>query len=320
MASDFGLSVLRSRFDEWRQGRKDDDTQLDGLISEDKARDKRLPCSIIDDPRGSANLSLLLENVVIPKLIADRGNPNIRLSKQGLAETVGSNRKRPINRHDVVTFTGLTLTGDASALLDFIDNCLATGSSVESIYVDLLAPSARRLGEFWEDDSEDFVDVTMGLWRIQEVLRELALRVPPPAVAGQGSRSALFSTMPGEQHSLGTLMVAECFLRAGWDADVLIEPSQSELTAKFANRHYDLVGLTLSNDYPSGQLAGLISTIRGVSRNSGIYVMIGGRLVNENPDLAGLCGADATAVDAPSAIEVANALVPLLTSRPQQLT
>ncbi len=314
MASDFGLSVLRSRFDEWRQGRKDDDTQLN-VCDQKNSR----AWNIVEEPRESANLSVLLENVVIPKLIADRGNPNSRLSEQGLAETIGSDRKRPIDRHDVVTFTGLTLTSDASALLDFIDNCLATGSSVESIYVDLLAPSARRLGEFWEEDSEDFVDVTMGLWRIQEVLRELALRVPPPAVPGQGTRSALFSTMPGEQHSLGTLMVAECFMRAGWDADVLIEPTQSELTEKFATRHYDLVGLTLSNDYPSGQLSSLISTIRGVSRNSGICVMIGGRLVNENPDLIEACGADATAADAPSAIEVANTLVPLRTTSPQQL-
>jgi len=306
MATKFGISELRSKFDDWRQGLLGDKGGV-----QDNERASQDQYTIVDDPKKDNRLSVLIENLVIPKLMADRDNPAHRISERGLAETIGTDRQRPITDEDVATFTTLTLKSEASSLLDFVDNCLATGSSVEDIYVDLLAPAARRLGTFWEDDSQDFVDVTMGLWRIQEVLRELALRVPPPSVGSQGQRSALFANMPGEQHSLGTLMVAECFQRAGWDTDVLIEPSQSELTGKFANSHYDLVGLTLSNDCPSGALSGLIKSIRTVSSNSGICVMIGGRFVNENPGLADECGADGTASDAPSAIATANTLVPV---------
>ena len=257
------------------------------------------------------DLSLLIQNLVIPRLIADRQEPGYRLDEQKQSPRYVSGTSRAITPQDVEDFSLLSTRSDARALLDFVDKCLADGSSVDSIYVDLLAPTARRLGEYWESDERDFVDVTMGLWRIQEILRELTLRIPPPAVAGFGQRSALFSTMPGEQHSFGTLMIAECFYRAGWDADIMIEPSQSELIGKFAGRHYDLIGLTVSLDCPKATLTGLVSAIRSVSSNPATRIMMGGRVINDDPGLIEQCGADATAADAPSAVILADHLVPL---------
>ena len=256
-------------------------------------------------------LSLLIQNLVIPRLIADRQEPGYRLAEQHPSPQHISGTSGKITPQDVEEFSLLSTRSDARELLDFVDKCLANGTSVDSIYVDLLAPTARRLGEYWESDERDFVDVTMGLWRIQEILRELTLRIPPPAIAGFGQRSALFSTMPGEQHSFGTLMIAECFYRAGWDADIMIEPSQSELIGKFAGRHYDLIGLTVSLDCPKATLSGLVSAIRSVSSNPATRIMMGGRVINDDPGLIEECGADATAADAPSAVILADLLVPL---------
>lgn len=312
MATNFGISQLRSKFDDWRQSRTDEDNDDEGIDEADASQSSRFPYLVSNDPKEAMDLSILIENLVIPKLIAERDNQSIRLGEQAIAENVGTDRRRPITQQDVHAFTALTIDAEASKLLDFVDNCLATGSSVESVYVELLAPAARILGKNWEDDTGDFVDVTMGLWRIQEVLRELALRIPPTSSSGHGQRSALFSTMPGEQHSLGTLMVAECFQRAGWETDVLMEPSQSELTGKFADRDYDLIGLTLSNDCPTGTISGLINAIRAVSKNPKVCVMVGGRFINENPGIADECGADATAVDALSAVNLADSLVPAM--------
>lgn len=106
-------------------------------------------------------------------------------------------------------------------------------------------------------------------------------------------------------------MVAECFQRAGWDTDVLIEPTRSELTGKFAKRHYDLIGLTVSNDCSTSALSSLVTTIKAVSSNPHIKVLLGGRVINEQPELVRECGADATAHDAVSAVEAADHMVPL---------
>ena len=302
MATVFGLSVLKSRLGDWRGGRKID--QIQDLKDADVTVTS---LHIVATRAEQYDLSLLLENLVIPRLIADRRD-SATWPENAVAEPIG---RRIISDYDVAIFSRLSVDEEAHVLLSFVDECLTTGSSVETIFVDLLAPAARRLGEFWDADSEDFVGVTMGLWRIQEVLRVLTMRIPPVAGLGHGQRSALFSPMPGEQHSFGTLMIAECFQRAGWETDVLIEPTQSELTGKFATRHYDLIGLTVSNDCSTSALSSLVTTIKAVSSNPHVRVLLGGRVINEHPELVTSCGADATAVDALSAVAVADQLVPI---------
>ncbi len=306
MATAFGISGLKSRFDDWRGIRKNTDT-----LGQKKAVSGIRVFGNIGGGDEDNDLSRLLENLVIPKLIANRENRNGFLDLNTLSHTASVSRTRAITDADVEEFTRLSIDGEAHVLLDFVDHCLETGSSVETIYVELLAPAARRLGEYWEEDSQDFVGVTMGLWRIQEILRELTLRIPPKSRHGHGQRSALFSPMPGEQHSFGTLMVGECFQRAGWDSDVLIEPTQSELNGKLAKRHYDLIGLTVSCDCSTGSLGRMVKTIKAVSSNPNILILIGGRVINEQPELVGECGADATAIDAPSAVAVADHMIPV---------
>lgn len=310
MATVFGLSELKSRLGDWRGGRKI--VQFQELADADATINN---LRIVASRAEQHDLSLLLENLVIPRLIADRGDraswPDTTDSMLPDDVVAASSGRRVISDNDVETFSRLSVEEEAHVLLAFVEECLATGSSVETIFVELLAPAARRLGEYWDADSEDFVGVTMGLWRIQEVLRVLTMRIPPLSGPGHGQRSALFSPMPGEQHSFGTLMVAECFQRAGWETDVLIEPTQSELIGKFATQHYDLIGLTVSNDCSTGALGGLVSTIKAVSSNPHVKVLLGGRVINAQPELVISCGADATAEDAMSAVAIADQLVPV---------
>jgi MerR family transcriptional regulator, light-induced transcriptional regulator len=306
MATAFGISGLKSKFDDWRGIRKN----AEALEYDRPDSGIRIVEKVVDGGEDS-DLSRLLENLVIPKLIANRDNGGSFLDLSTLSRTENLTGTRVITDADVEEFTRLSIDGEAHVLLDFVDHCLETGSSVETIYVELLAPAARRLGEFWEEDSQDFVGVTMGLWRIQEILRELTLRIPPKSRHGHGQRSALFSPMPGEQHSFGTLMVGECFQRAGWESDILIEPTLSELNGKLAKRHYDLIGLTVSCDCSTGSLGRMVNTIKAVSSNPNIRILIGGRVINEQPELVDECGADATAIDAPSAVALADILVPV---------
>ena len=299
MASVFGISGLMSRLDSWRGARKNAESPT--AFAEN---DTGVPHLELVRNDSRVDLSLLLENLVIPQLIAgDKKAERVMPDKPTAPQP-------RIDDELIDQFARLSVEGDTRSLIEFVDRRLDAGSSTESIFVDLLAPAARRLGQYWEDDSGDFVDVTMGLWRIQEILRELTVRVPPDLRSGHGTRRALFSTMPGEQHSFGTLMVAECFLRAGWETDILIAPTAQEITHRAAEVKFDLVGLTVSNDCPTATIRSLVSSIKSVSDNPQVRVLLGGRVINETPDLVEACGADGTAIDAPSAVELAERLVP----------
>ena len=255
-----------------------------------------------DFGRHPINLDKLIQGEIIPRLLSVHTAPGLHL--------VEKSPPVELTLEEIQAFAPLSLTLEADELMDRVDAMLSRGVSVVSIFVDLLAPSARKLGQFWEEDSCTFVDVTMGLWRLQEVMREVAMCVPAVTRALCEPRSALFSPMPGEQHSFGALMVEEIFAQAGWASEALIEPRRKDLLQTVAERDFDLLGLTVSCDCSSGALSDLITSVRAVSKNPKIQILIGGRVTNANPGLADEAGADGTAPDARSALALAERKVP----------
>ena len=251
-----------------------------------------------------AGFVALVEREIIPRLMVahtlDEGaEPHV------IAPVVGS---ATIDYYEAVAFAPLALNLGPAELLDRIDLFVMRGVSIDAIFVELLAPAARHLGEMWEEDTADFVEVTMALWRLQEVVRELSARVP---VHGDGgaARSALFAVMPGDDHSFGTVIVEDVFRRDGWSTDLMTQTNTSTLLAKAAARSYDVIGLTVSGEECADDAAALINAVRSVSRNPRVKVMVGGRVFTVAPQLAGDIGADATAPDALQALAVARALV-----------
>lgn len=254
----------------------------------------------------SASLGGLVEGEIIPRLLMAHRDDCLR------AALCLPDKAAPgcaIDCGEAARFAVLPLRLEADELLAEVETFLERGVPVRTILVDLLAPSARRLGELWEDDACDFVDVTMGLWRLQEVMRIVALRSPPVIRAVESTPTALFAPMPGDQHSFGALMVEEIFARAGWQSEVLFEPKRQDVLAIVGQRAFDLVGLTVTNDCPSGVIADLVSAVRTVSRNPAVRLFVGGRAINANPDLASRVGADGTASDASSALALAERMI-----------
>lgn len=255
---------------------------------------------------SSSAISTLIEGEIIPQLlVAHRMRPGRMVASGGGV----------ITAEDVARFSPLPLTLQADELLVHVEEYIARGVGIDAIFVDLLAPAARRLGVLWEEDLCDFLDVTIGLWRLQEVMREIAWGSPIVTGPISAPRRALFSPMPGEQHSFGATMVHEVFVRAAWDSEVLVAPDMRQLVAKVANKSYDLVGLTVSCDITTESLSRTIKAIRSVSMCQDVSILVGGHAVNANPAMALEAGADGSAVDAPGALALANRLVGAATHR-----
>lgn len=259
--------------------------------------------------RSNSNsaISTLIEGETIPQLLVAH-----RMRPGRIAASAGGGLITP---EDVALFSSLPLTLQADELLVHVEEYIARGVGIDSIFVDLLAPAARRLGVLWEEDLCDFLDVTIGLWRLQEVMREIAWGSPIVTGPISAPRRALFSPMPGEQHSFGATMVHEVFVRAAWDSEVLVSPDMRQLVAKVANKSYDLVGLTVSCDVTTESLARTIKAIRSVSMCQNVSILVGGHAVNGNPAMALEAGADGSAADAPGALALANRLVGAATHR-----
>jgi hypothetical protein len=68
----------------------------------------------------------------------------------------------------------LLLQDDAGPSANYVKELFAQGIELEEIYLNLLTPVARKLGEMWESDDVNFTQVTVALWRIKQLMYDLS--------------------------------------------------------------------------------------------------------------------------------------------------
>jgi methanogenic corrinoid protein MtbC1 len=258
--------------------------------------------------QSPAALASIIESEIIPRLLVAHLPSEFR----PMPAPAGEPTAPEIAAEDVTRFAARSVASEVAELLEDVDGLMARGISADTILIDLLAPAARMLGTFWEEDRCDFVDVTMGLWRLQEITHDIAARLTPrpPRPAPDGTvRRAFLAALPGDQHQLGVLLVSEFFRAAGWQPVAAFDLPEADLASAVAQESFDLIGLTVSQEWQIEGLPALIETLRGASRNPSAIVMVGGGIVASRPELAFLVGADATAPDARGAVKRAESLI-----------
>jgi MerR family transcriptional regulator, light-induced transcriptional regulator len=261
------------------------------------------------DAERLGRLAGVIEGEIIPRLMmAHRADINGRAGtfSNGHAEDVNP----VITPAQVEEFSDLVLSDDADRCLGYCVELLARGASSPELLLGLLAPSARRFGELWDEDLIDFTAVTVALCRLQQVMRELGQYGELWAGSEDLSvRRVLLTPMPGEQHTFGTLMVGEFFRRAGWEVEGDGALSVQEIVHRVRRDWYAVVGLSVACDTDLAEVARVIGAIRDASRNPTIGVLVGGKVFSDDPALARQVGADATAVDAEGALELAQEML-----------
>ncbi len=248
-----------------------------------------------------ALLSQAIEHEIIPRLMLAHQVPGECLSTAPVVDS-------GFGPDDVRAFAKLVLAPDENVAHACIEAMRVRGISVETIYLDLLAPVARYLGEQWELDLCDFTEVTVGLGRLQQVLRELS-----PAF-GQSNhqpsgRSVLLLPGPGEQHTFGLVMVAEFFRRAGWDVGGGPWEAGADPVLMVQREWFDVVGFSLGNEAQVDELAACIKSVRAAALNKSICVIVGGPIFIERPEFVAYVNADAAATDGGQAPELAAKLI-----------
>jgi methanogenic corrinoid protein MtbC1 len=249
------------------------------------------------EQRIDEKLESIIDGEIIPRLMlmhreseeAADGTPKVFADVE-LAAHVGE-------------FANLVLKFDVDVLAAYINVLRQRGVDTESLLLKLFAPAARKLGEMWEADAIDFVDVTVGTSRLQQLLHQFSLTAKAD-VTGPARRVLLLPT-PSEQHTFGLLMVGDFFRRYGWEVSGGTPISAERLPSVVADQWFALVGFSLSCERLSGLLGSTIKTVRRHSRNRAVQIVVGGQVFAENKDLGHVLGADLAVADAREAVELA---------------
>ncbi len=257
-----------------------------------------------DGERRRAILTRTVELDVIPRLLVAHPRPAAPAGAGLLVTAV-----------HVADLVGLVLSRGEPEAVAFVEAMHGEGAAAESLYLDLLAPAARRLGEMWEDDTCDFTEVTIGLWRLQNAMRELSPSFLRSANPRSNGPRALLVPLPGEDHTFGLSMVYEFFRRAGWNAWSGPVSSSADLRGLVRHEWVEVIGFSLACDEKLDAVRAEIRSVRRASMNPGLGVLVGGPGFTANPLLAAEVGADGTATDGRQAVLQAQALVDLAAKR-----
>jgi len=253
--------------------------------------------------QDSVNILIqMLDKEIIPRLLVSH-------QANTLIEDLATSGQRKIHAQEVDLLVSLCINGTQETCLEFINKLTNKQVSIESIYLDLIPMTARKLGVLWEEDICSFTDVTIGLWRLQHILYDLTKDFQKKHSMPIENLNALLIPAPKSQHTLGLFIVAEFFRKAGWR--VWGEPNLSpeQINNLIFSQWFDVIGISVGY---SEQLVGvnqLITSLRSRSMNPNVAFMVGGPLYSTDPELFDDIQAEIKSCDANDAIRQAEIIV-----------
>lgn len=247
------------------------------------------------------DLARIISNEIVPRLL--------RLHTEVVPDAPCVNTLiealRP-SSNEIDALAHIVLGDDLEAAATYVTIMRDRGLSMEMLYVELLEPTARHLGEMWDNDECDFIDVTIGVGRLQKLLAIFNDTYTLPQLGTR--RRVLMATTPGNQHSFGASMIEKLLSAAGWDVETEYSGDVDQIIQMVKRNWFAVIGLTAGSDGQLPAMKSAVAQIRKHSQNADIGIMVGGPMFTQDPQLVAAMGADATAPNAPAAVLAAQKL------------
>jgi hypothetical protein len=196
----------------------------------------------------------------------------------------------------IAALTAAVMSTVANAAPRLVEMLRARGLSAETLCVNVFELVARRLGDLFRDDACQDADVTLGMYRLQALVRQLSTSFSVDTNMLTRSYSVLVAPQPGESHMLRAAIDSEFFNRQHWHVVCDFPSTNRELNRLLCDHWFDVLDLSLSSavtqEHRLFEMASTIASARQASSNPALVVMVGGRVFAEHPEYRTLVGAD----------------------------
>ena len=154
----------------------------------------------------------------------------------------------PPSWDDAAELARLVVAEEVPMALSFVDSLHDRGVTADAVLLDVCAPTARMLGQFWEQDLCSFAQVTIGLSRLQQLMRELSPALDQALDRVRDDQKMLLLPAPGEQHTFGLSVLGLMFRQAGFQVygGDLIRPEEATSLVRF--ERFVAIGFSASCD------------------------------------------------------------------------
>jgi len=187
------------------------------------------------------------------------------------------------------------VAGDETGAWSIVERAISTGYTPPQIYLDLLAPCLRRVGERWSDG-----ELTVGEEHtVSAVTARLIGRLGPRFIRrGRTHGTVVLGSARGDPHSLPVAMFADVVRAHGYRVIDLggNTPIQSYLDTAAGTERLIAVGVSVSD---ANCLPAAGAAVAAARERLGVPVLVGGPATDEA--VAADLGADGWAPDAEAA-------------------
>lgn len=190
----------------------------------------------------------------------------------------------------------LLVAPDENAARNLIKELHTARGSIWPLYATLFEPAARGLGNLWAEDQCTEFDVTLGLCRLQSVVRLLSAGAPPQYPHATPNVAVLIAPVPGEIHRLGAALDSEVLWNYGWAPRCEFPSDDKTLLELVSDTWFDVLDISLSTSFQRRhllpRLSKTIASARRASKNPALVVVVGGRVFVEERSSLEEVGAD----------------------------
>ena len=182
---------------------------------------------------------------------------------------------------------------NSNACREAVKTSIAQGTRPEDLADHYIPAVARELGDQWCEDQLSFAGVTIGVSRLQGMMRELGPNWASDNVTCAASPSILLIVLQDVYHTLGAIVLSSQLRRKGFSVKLLLGGKADDVADRLRRTSYEAVFISSSRGETLESLRKIIDGIK-TSMNAPPPVVVGGSIleVETVEDVTALTGAD----------------------------
>lgn len=202
-------------------------------------------------------------------------------------------------------FLAALLQADRHRASRLVLDAVKNGTCIKAIYLQVFQRTQQEIGRLWQINQIGVAEEHFCTAATQMIMSQL---YPYIFTGERKSRRAVITCTGGELHEIGARMVADFLEMSGWDTYFLgANTPRHTILQTVVNQQADILALSATMTFHVSQVSEIISGLRDLPAVS-TQVLVGGYPFNLSPDLWRKVGADGYAVDAETAVVVAEKL------------
>jgi len=205
----------------------------------------------------------------------------------------------PLAADHVTQLRAAVLSRCSADCLSACSSIMGAGVSRNDLFDHYIPAVAHVLGTDWSRDKISFAATTMGVVRLQWLLR--ALEPAPDPGMDRDVPGILILVPAGEHHTLGAVLLSTQLRRRGFCVSLMLEARPDAIARRMRGTSFQATMISTSPGPHNRDLRALVTASRRVMENDA-PVLIGGTIAQEDIDLKDLSGADHVTVDAEEAL------------------